>query len=80
MSNVPIHAAEHDQLMQLLAKVTDRSQLIGAVILITIGHDGRPCVGSDLDSPETIHKVLREIAEAEDQIADVSEVGTPRDN
>lgn len=80
MSSAPAHAAEHDQLMQLLAKVTDRSELIGAVILITIGCDGRPCVGSDLDSPATIHKVLREIAAAEDQIADVSEVKMPRDN
>lgn len=51
MTNAPAHAAEHDQLMQLLAKVTDRSQLIGAVILITIGCDGRPCVGSDLGFP-----------------------------
>lgn len=80
MSNAPAHAAEHDALMQLLAKVTDRSQLIGAVILVTIGHDGRPCVGSDLDSPATIHKVLREIGEAEGLVADVSEVKVPRDN
>lgn len=80
MSNAPAHAAEHNQLMQLIAKVTDRSELIGAAILITIGHDGRPCVGSDLDSPATIHKVLREIAAAEDQVVNVSEIKILKDN
>lgn len=80
MSNAPAHVAEHDQLMQLVAKVLSQSELIGAMILVTIGTDGRPCVGSDLDSPATIHRVLREIAAAEDQIADISEVKVPKDN
>lgn len=80
MSNAPAHAAEHDQLMQLLAKATRNSELIAAIVLITIGVDGRPCVGSDMDSPAMIHKALREIGEAEDQIADVSQVRVPKDN
>lgn len=80
MTNAPAHATEHDQLMQLLAKVTCNSELIAAVVLITIGHDGRPCVGSDMDSPAMIHKALREIGAAEDQVADVSQVKVPRDN
>lgn len=80
MSNAPTHVAEHEALMQLVAKVTGRSELIAAVVLITIGHDGRPCVGSNIDSPAMMHKALREIGEAEDQIVSMFQVRVPRDN
>lgn len=80
MSNAPAHAAEHDQLMQLVAKVTDKSKLIEGIILITVGKDGRPCIGGNFVSPTVAMGILRQLAAAENQIADVSQIDMPKDN
>lgn len=78
--NAPIHAEEHTQLMQLVAKVTDKSRLIQAVIIITVGADGRPMVGSDLGDPGLVFGVLQQVMMAHDQIATVTNVDVPKDN
>lgn len=80
MNSPPVHAAEHDELLRLLAKATERSTTVHGVILITIGTDGRPCLGSDLGDPKVIHQVLRQIGGAEDKIANVAEVDIPHSN
>ncbi len=80
MTNAPAHAAEHEQLLQLLAKATRTSTLIGGIVLITVGVDGRPCVGGDLDTPEQILSVIRQLAAAENLIDTVAEVNIPEDN
>lgn len=80
MSNAPAHAAEHDQLMQLVAKVTEKSELIEGIVLITVGKDGRPCLGGNFSTPAIAMTILRQLAAAEDQVADVSIVKLPRDN
>lgn len=80
MSNAPAHSAEHDQLMQLVAKITDKSKLIEGTILITIGVDGRPCIGGNFVSPAIAMEILRQLAAAENQIANVSRVDLPKDN
>lgn len=77
---IPAHATEHNELLQLLGKATDKSQLIGAVVLITVGIDGRPMVGSNLGHEDEVYYLLRRLVAAEDQIAAVDKVDVPRDN
>lgn len=76
----PIHAEEHTQLMQLIAKVTDKSEKIMAVIVITVGADGRPMVGSDLGGPGFVFGVLQQVMAAHDQIATITNIDVPKDN
>lgn len=80
MNNVPAHAKEHDDLITLVAKITDSSKLIAGCIVVTIGVDGRPVVGGNLGTTAQIMNVLRQLAAAEDQIADVYKIDTPRNN
>lgn len=78
--SAPAHAKEHDNLTVLLAKSIEFSKLIDGVILITIGKDGRPCVGGNVDNPATMLRILRELAAAESLVEDVSKVLVPRNN
>lgn len=78
MSNAPAHFAEHDQLMQVVAKIVNQSVLIDTVVLITVG-DGRPCIGGNLN-PTQVTELLRQLVAAEDDIEGVRRVDLPRDN
>lgn len=80
MSNAPIHADEHEQLMQLIAKVTDKSEKIMAIILITVGTDGRPMIGSDLGDPGPVFAVLAQVTAAHGHIDNIVKVAVPKDN
>lgn len=79
MTNAPAHAAEHNILMQVVAKIVNQSVLIDMVVLITVGVDGRPSVGGNLE-PAQVVELLRQLIAAEDQIANVSQIKVPRDN
>lgn len=76
----PPHAKEHDELMVFLAKLVEKSDLIDGAILITVGKDGRPCIGGNIESPAHMLEILRQLVEAEDLIEAVKDVPVPRDN
>ncbi len=76
----PTHYRQHDELMQLVVKAAKSSDLISAVIVVTVGRDGRPAVGSNIESPALISDILRQLGEAEDSIEGVVEVAVPKDN
>ena len=80
MSNAPAHVAGHEDLLRIVMKVTDNSHLIACTIVITIGTDGRPCVGGNIDHPEQLLDILRQLADAENMIGDASKVDMPKDN
>lgn len=81
MSNSPpAHAEEHHDLMQLVAKVIKHSALIEGMVLITIGVDGRPCVGANIEDPAVISAILRELGNAEHTIEGVRRIGRPVSN
>lgn len=73
----PPHADEHDALMVMLAKQVEVSKLIRGAILITVGVDGRPCVGANLDNPAIVMRLLRGLGEAEQHIEGVAQVDVP---
>lgn len=73
----PAHADEHDALMVMLAKQVETSRLIAGAILITVGVDGRPCVGANMDDPAAIMRILRELGAAEQHVEHVTEVDVP---
>lgn len=77
----PAHADEHESLIQLLAKSTsvDHSKVAGFV-LITVGEDGRPMVGSDLDSPEIAFGVMYQLLVNAGLVENVHEVEIPEGN
>lgn len=79
-TNAPAHAAEHNDLMQLVAKVTDQSELIACVILVTVGADGRPMIGSDLETPEAVLNVLAQVMDAHQYKAVVSKIDVLKGN
>lgn len=76
----PAHSDEHNGLMQIIGKLVNQSELIDIAILVTVGTDGRPAVGGNLDNPAQITEVLRQIVAAEDQVATITQVDLPRDN
>lgn len=76
----PPHAKEHHELLQLVGKLVQDSKLIDGMILITVGYDGRPCVGGNVESPEHIMELLRALGEAGSAVAGSSRVDIPKDN
>lgn len=78
MTVPPAHAEEHHTLMQLVAQVVEQSKLINGMILVTIGVDGRPCVGANIEDPAVISALLRQLGEA--SIAGVRSIGRPTSN
>jgi hypothetical protein len=78
--SVPAHAKEHNDLMVLLAKQIETSKFIEGAILITIGKDGRPCVGSNITSVPYVMELMRALGGAEDQIDSVVKVSIPGTN
>lgn len=80
MTNAPAHAAEHNTLMQLIAKIVNQSALIDTVILITVGVDGRPSIGGNVDHPGQIMEILQQLAAAEEDVEGVRRVDLPKDN
>ncbi len=73
----PVHSPEHEQLLQLLAKATEHSRLVDDIILITIGFDGRPCIGGTIASPEQMLAVLRALGGAGEHLEDTREIDIP---
>lgn len=73
----PPHAKEHHELLQLLAKATEKSDLVGHVILITLGFDGRPCVGSSIPNPGAVLEILTQLGAASDALETVTEIDMP---
>lgn len=79
--NAPSHRQEHDELMQLIAKVAGSSQLIDAMVLITIGRDGRPCLGSDVEDPRVVLSILQQLVDAgTTNLVHVRKIEVPKDN
>lgn len=76
----PRHSAEHTELMQLLARATEKSETIAYSVLVTVGVDGRPMVGTDLDSPEAVVEVLAQVVGAYSEIEQVTSVDIPKAN
>ena len=76
----PAHAKEHDALMVMLAKQVETSKLIEGAILITVGYDGRPCVGGNMASPAHIMELLRVLGGAEGLVSNVAQVDVPGTN
>lgn len=78
-NNVPNHAKEHHELLQLVGKLVDRSELISGCILITIGTDGRPCIGGNMTA-SSMHEIMTALGAAEEYAKPPVEVPIPRDN
>lgn len=76
----PAHAKEHDALMVMLAKQIETSKLIEGAVLVTIGYDGRPCVGANIGNPAHVLQLLRSLGEAEDLVENVTKVDVPETN
>lgn len=76
----PPHAKEHHELLQLLAKATENSKLVDHVVLITIGFDSRPCVGSSIPNPGTVLEILTQLGAATDALETVTEIDMPGDS
>lgn len=76
----PPHAAEHHELLQIIGKLVNKSILIEGAVLITIGVDGRPCVGGNVGDTAQIIEIMRQLVEAGDQAGEATQVKVPRDN
>ncbi len=77
--SVPPHTPEHHELLQLVGKLVDKSKLIDCCILITIGVDGRPCIGGNMSAPD-MHRLMTELGAAEDLAKAPVEIPIPKDN
>lgn len=76
----PPHTKEHHELLQLLAKAIENSKLVDHVILITIGFDSRPCVGSSIPNPGAVLEILSHLGAATNALENITEIDMPGDS
>lgn len=69
----PAHSKAHDELSEIIARVSDSSGTIEGWILITVGKDMRPAISSNVGDAAGISSILRQLGNAEDKIASVEE-------
>ncbi len=76
----PAHADQHDELIEILAKMVEKCKLIEYVVMVTIGFDGRPVVGGNLDDSSQISDLFRQLVAAEDKISESYKIAISSDN
>lgn len=77
--NAPVHYKEHEELVQLIAKITGQSGPVQDFVIVTIGTDNRPMIGSSLPQEVTM-AVLAHLTMSQGDIASVTKVAVPKDN
>lgn len=76
----PVHAPEHEDMLRTCAKMVEASGTVEGLILITVGYDGRPCVGGNLGSAEDILVVLQQLVDYADLANPGRTIPLPRNN
>lgn len=74
----PPHFDEHNELMQALSLIADGQTLTRHYIIITIGLDGRPLVGTTIEDVGALHRTLAQLSAFEEHVEEVTELEEPR--